>query len=132
MAILRLGRGYLAENIRSPIKEPPLRLPGQSSVAYHNQLREDRILFPIVLATVFAALAATEWTRYFYPSPPHPWLYTVIALGVIGYAAWRVLRVMPELRQLRQAIDGERAVGQCAAAGGHMREAARYSQSPAR
>ena len=64
------------------------------------------------MASLFVALAAHEWYRSWRPTPPAPWTYSVIALAAVAYAAWKFMRVRPQLRKLRQAIDGERAVGQ--------------------
>jgi hypothetical protein len=97
---------------KSPLKGRPLRNPGQSVQEQGDELRDDRILQPVLLALVLTIMAGMEWWRYYFSVPPAPWLYSAIALGAMAYAAWQWRRTMPQIRQLRQARDGERAVGQ--------------------
>ncbi|MEP7283887.1 MAG: nuclease-related domain-containing protein [Rubrivivax sp.] len=102
----------MSEPLRSPIKDKPLRSPGQSLDEERGRLWEDKIENWALLALVMLVLAAMEWYRYFRPTPPEPWLVSVIALGLVGFAAFRFLRLRPKMRELRQGAEGERAVGQ--------------------
>ena len=61
---------------------------------------------------VMISLTGLEWWRYFNPSPPTPILYSIMLVGVMLYAVWTIWRVIPTLRQLRLASEGEKAVGQ--------------------
>lgn len=97
---------------RSPLTDPPLRTPGQSLVQQYNELLDDRVVVAVILPITLTCLAAMEWIRYFSAIPPFPWLLTFLAAGAIGWFAWRLSRTLPQLRQLRLAISGERAVGQ--------------------
>lgn len=100
------------KNDKSPIKDKPLRNPGQS---IHNE-RID-ILFdkipPLVTACVLAwVFMATEWVRYFFPVLPHPWIASIIFIIVIGYVAWKIFKLTPKIKALKLAEEGEKAVGQ--------------------
>ena len=97
---------------RSPLKDPPLRLPGQSLVEERERLIEDKLLFPMLVALLLVIMAGLEWWRYLMPQPPHPWLWMAIAAAGLAWCVWRVRRVLPILKQLRQGIEGERSVGQ--------------------
>jgi hypothetical protein len=97
---------------RSPLKAPPLRSPGQSVEEQRFNLIYDKVLTPSILAWVLTILAGVEWARYHYKLPPNPLAYFVGALLGIGYAAFQIWRVWPQLQQLRQARDGEKVVGQ--------------------
>jgi hypothetical protein len=97
---------------RSPLKDSPLRNPGQSVDEQQFDLAYDKVLGPFLAAMLVVLLAALEWWRHFTGVPPQPWLYTVIAIAVSGYSAWQVYRVWPQVRALRLAREGERAVGQ--------------------
>lgn len=99
-------------NERSPIKDKPLRTPGQSLEEQMREQFESRLLLPFVLAFLFVAIAALEWHRYFFDWPPSPILMTVIAVSVISFVVMRFFSVRRELRKLRQDADGEKAVGQ--------------------
>ncbi len=67
------------EKTRSPIKDKPLRTPGQSLREERNRLWEDRIEPWAMLAIFFSAMAALEWFRHYLKSPPMPWLFTAVA-----------------------------------------------------
>jgi nuclease-like protein len=97
---------------RSPLKGKPLRSPGQSLQEQRDDLVHDRLLGPLITALVLIILAGMEWIRYLAPAKPQPLFYSLVAFGGIAYAAIRWWRVWPELKSLRLAIDGERAVGQ--------------------
>lgn len=96
---------------RSPLKAKPLRNPGQS-IEEQRQALVDKAAEPVLMAGFLTIMALLEWYRYYVPRPPSPILYSVVAVAGIGYAAFRVRRLLPKARALRQAIDGERAVGQ--------------------
>ena len=97
---------------RSPIKDRPLRKPGQSLEEQLDELASDKITQPMVIALLLVVLAGVEWSRYYFPQNPSPKLYTFGALVGVGYVAFQIWRVWPRLRALKQGRDGEKAVGQ--------------------
>lgn len=97
---------------KSPIKDKPLRLPGQSLDRRRADLLDDRLMAPMLLAGFMVVTAGMEWWRYFNPRPFNPLVYTFFAVLTVLYAAWQVWRTAPVLKQLRQASEGEKAVGQ--------------------
>lgn len=97
---------------RSPIKDKPLRSPGQSIEEQIRERFENKLGIPLVLAIFATVLAVVEWYRYFADIPPSPKLMTAIALLAIAYVTFRFFPLRRELRQLRQGADGEKAVGQ--------------------
>lgn len=97
---------------RSPIKDKPLRLPGQSIAEEREELIEDAVGQPLILALFFVLLAAMEWWRLYSNMKPNPLVFTLAGVMAIAYAVFRIWRVIPKLRALRQAGEGERAVGQ--------------------
>jgi hypothetical protein len=97
---------------RSPLKDRPLRNPGQSVEAQRNDLLYDKFLAPVLMATMLVLLAGFEWWRYFFPSPATPYCFTFMAAVGIGYAAFLIMRAKPQLNALTQARDGEKVVGQ--------------------
>lgn len=102
----------MADNNRSPLKDKPLRLPGQSVAEQREDLVEDAVGQPLILALFFVLIAALEWWRFYKDMKPNPVLFTGAAIVVVIYATFRIWRALPRLRNLRQALEGERAVGQ--------------------
>lgn len=97
---------------RSPLKDKPLRNPGQSVREQRFDLFYDKLLAPALLAMLLLYWTISEWWRYLYPSPPSPWIATFSLVVVALYAGWSITRTWPKLKALRQAEDGEKAVGQ--------------------
>jgi len=95
----------------SPLKDPPLRNPGQSLDAEIDDLRLD-MLQPFLVATMLVALSAMEWLRSYRNDPPHPIFFSLLAIGGIAYAVIRTQRYLVRLRRLKLGRDGEKAVGQ--------------------
>ena len=102
----------MPEPTRSPIKDKPLRLPGQSLQEERAGLWDDKLEPWLILTLFFVMLAFWEWLRFFFPTRVSPWFYTFVAMCAVAFASWRVWRLRPRLRALRQGIDGEKAVGQ--------------------
>lgn len=97
---------------RSPIKEPPLRAPGQSLDERRLDILLDRLLFPSVTALFLTVFWLYDLWRSYHDVPPMPWISGILALAAIAYAAWQLRRALPSVRRLRLALDGERSVGQ--------------------
>ena len=95
----------------SPLKDRPLRNPGQTLDGQIDDLTTD-MLGPILMATMFVALSAMEWFRWYRDDRPHPVLFSLLAgLGIL-YAIFRTRRSWTRLQSLKLGRDGERAVGQ--------------------
>ena len=97
---------------RSPLKGKPLRLPGQSVDEARLALVERMFERPALLSIVLVVLAFMEWYRHFFKLPTSPVLYTAVAAISLAFTAWRFYRMLPQVRQLRQATEGEKVVGQ--------------------
>jgi hypothetical protein len=97
---------------RSPLKAKPLRVAGQSVDEQRDKLLSDVYEQWALVALFMVLMAGMEWYRYALDMKPSPWTFTVAALAMSAFAAWRIKRVMPLVRNLKQARDGERAVGQ--------------------
>lgn len=99
-------------NNRSPLKDKPLRNPGQSVRDQRIALIFDKLLGPMAVALMFLYWALMDWIHYFLPTPPKPWMSSVFASLAVVYTAWQFSRNLPKVRMLRLAEDGEKAVGQ--------------------
>jgi len=104
--------GSRASDRRSPLKQQPLRVPGESLAEERNRILYDRVL-PYVMLAIFVILyAGLQWWELFTKSPPQPGVATFFAVCAVAYATYRTLKVRPQLRALRLGMDGEKAVGQ--------------------
>jgi hypothetical protein len=99
-------------NRRSPLKDRPLRNPGQSLDEQIRDLTSDYALGPLVFALLIVFITAIEWLKYYRFLPPSPFLYLLIAVPAVGYALFRFFRVRQDLKALRLGRDGEKNVGQ--------------------
>jgi hypothetical protein len=96
---------------RSPLKDRPLRVAGQSlDEQIHHVVSEG--VAPLITIAVFAiAVTAFEWVRWFHPFT-NPIAVTVAAAGIVGWACWRIRDTRRQVRNLTLGRDGERAVGE--------------------
>jgi len=99
-------------NSRSPLKDKPLRNPGQSVRRARLDIVFDQLMAPLLVLMVILTWAMVEWARYLVPLKSAPWLQSVVALGTLAYFGFQLRRYWPQLRALQLAEDGEKAVGQ--------------------
>jgi hypothetical protein len=97
---------------RSPLKDKPLRNPGQSLEKEIDRIIYEEAMMRVMLASVAMVMAALEWYRYLNEVPPAPWIYTILAILVVAYAAWYLFKVIKKVKNLRLGMEGEKAVGQ--------------------
>jgi hypothetical protein len=96
----------------SPLKDRPLRNPGQSLEAQLDDLRDRKILLPILTAGVLILLAGLEWFRWYRDTPPQPAIYSLFAIGYAIYVVVTIRRSWAHMQAIKLGRDGERAVGQ--------------------
>jgi hypothetical protein len=97
---------------KSPLKDPPLRNPGES-LGEEIQRVLDEDWMPYFLTTLlFCVFTALEWLRYFGTYPSSPWPVTAISALLMGYTAIRMIRMRPNIRNLKLGMEGEKVVGQ--------------------
>jgi hypothetical protein len=100
------------EEKKSPLTDRPLRNPGQSIDEAIDKLIDDKALSYIVASTFFIALSIMEWVRWYNNAPYSPILYSIMALLVTGFSAFKLVKIKKKLENLKLGRDGERAVGQ--------------------
>ncbi|NWG10077.1 MAG: hypothetical protein HXX80_07245 [Nitrososphaerales archaeon] len=69
---------------KSPLKEPLLRLPGQSIDEQIHRLFNEKLLDSILVALVFFLLASFSWIQTLSQSPLNPWIISFVAAPVIA------------------------------------------------
>lgn len=96
---------------RSPLKEPPPRVAGQSVDEELNRFLDEEIM-PWVILGMFAVIyAAFEWVRWLADFHPHPAIVTVVAALFAAFCLARALSHRKRIRAIKQGRDGERQVG---------------------
>lgn len=97
---------------RSPLKDPPLRNPGQSLDEEMHTFFDDQATLPFMVVLGLWTVTLVEWFGYWRTAPRQPWIFTVFALAATIWLIWRLVKVRKKMRQLKLGRDGERVVGQ--------------------
>ncbi|MCP4975523.1 MAG: NERD domain-containing protein [Maribacter sp.] len=98
--------------MKSPIKDRPLRNPGQSldwrilDVVMDRQIKYVTYGLAVCLALVF------NWAYYFSRKPFPPVWFTLFGLLFLVYCYYKIRAATKEIEPLTQGRDGEKAVGQ--------------------
>ena len=102
----------LPKERRSPLKQKPLRNPGESVQLERQRLIEDEWIPYVFLAVMAAVVALFEWVRWYAKTPPQPVALSVVALLAVTSCTYKFFSVRKRNRALRLGEEGEKAVGQ--------------------
>lgn len=102
----------MKQKTKSPLKDKPLRNPGQSIDESIDKLINDEALKYIIISTFCIVLAITEWWRWYANLPYSPGIYTAIAIMATAYSSVKLVKAKKQLINLKLGRDGERVVGQ--------------------
>lgn len=98
--------------LKSPLKAKPHRYAGQSlDDEIDNQVIRG-FLHYYLISGMLLIMAGLEWFRSINNTPPTPWFYTIAAVISIGVTVFMGIRTKGKIKRLKQARDGERAIGQ--------------------
>jgi hypothetical protein len=97
---------------RSPLKDRPLRLPGQSVQDEIDDILDDEFLHAILIATVFIIIAMYDWIYALFNAPRNPWVTTLICCIALGYSINKGYRAYKKILPLKLGRDGERIVAE--------------------
>ncbi len=98
--------------MKSPIKDKPLKNPGESLDNKIIDLVFDEVLKYYTMSILLVVMAMMEWIRWYSKTPPSPWLYSFMALIAVLFTTVKIIRANKRLKILKQGRDGEKAVGQ--------------------
>jgi hypothetical protein len=96
----------------SPLKARPLRNPGQGLDEELQRLWDDKGTPYFWFPAVFLLVAALEWFSYLTNRPRQPVVYSIAAVVLVAFGAFRLWQLRKRFRQIKLGRDGERAVGQ--------------------
>jgi Nuclease-related domain len=97
---------------QSPLKEKPLRLPGESVDDEIVHLRENALADHLFFAGGVFLLMFMEWFGYLTNSGRHPWAFTLLAAVTFAYIAPRIWKLKKKVWDLKLGRDGERIVAE--------------------
>lgn len=97
---------------RSPLKNPPLRNPGESLQNEFDKLMDDKALLYIMLLVWTPVLAVWEWIRYWTHQTPHPIAFSIIAIPAVIFSWIGLCRLRIRLRNISRGLEAEKSVGQ--------------------
>jgi len=97
---------------QSPLKDKPLRNPGQSLDEELDRLISEEGLLWINTIVISLLLVLLEWWRWYSKSEPNPVAITIFVLPVIGFSFLKLFHITQQAKRLKMARDGEKAVGQ--------------------
>jgi len=101
------------QKTKSPIKNLPVHVSGQSLDKQIQRVWDDKIMEPLVIAFMLCVLAFMEWYRLLmHISKPMPILYTLMALFGIWWAYRKIRKAKLDVNNMELGLTGERAVGQ--------------------
>src|ERR1700733_11463423 len=102
----------MAQSKTSPLKDPPLNVPGQSGDRRLQEFLDDHFVLPMLFVIGLTLVSIWEWFAYTRHIPRQPMLSSIaVVAALIGVAMYWRYR-WSELQRLKLGRDGERAVGQ--------------------
>lgn len=104
--------GKKHEEKRSPLRQQPLRNPGQSTGDRLNNMIFEKVGIWATIAAFALFLTTIEWIRWCFNVSPQPIIFSVIAVAIIIFAIWRIRKVPKSAKPLALGRDGEIVVGQ--------------------
>jgi len=97
---------------RSPLKAKPVRTPGQSLQEARIDLFFDKLVYPLTFTFGLFVMAYMKWHEELTGFSSSPWLWTVMFAASFAFLSYRMISLLPYVKNLRRAEEGEKAVGQ--------------------
>lgn len=95
----------------SPLKNRPLRSPGQSLDEKMRDIVYDLISY-ISMILIFFVVALIEWMDKIFNKPPSPIIWTIVAVIVLAYFIPKIIKLWKKFKNIRLGREGEKIVGQ--------------------
>jgi hypothetical protein len=96
----------------SPLKDNPLRNPGQSLDEELDRLISEEGMLWITTIVISIGLFLLEWWRWYSKAPPNPVAIAIVAILFTGFSVFKLVGIAQRAKRLKMARDGEKAVGQ--------------------
>lgn len=95
---------------RSPLRFPPLRVPGQSldeEIACLLEKFNERF----VLGLLIISLTIFEWIKWWTNFQPNLWFLSLVTIPALIFIVWTIVKYRREIASRKLGRDGERTVG---------------------
>lgn len=103
----------MKQQTKSPLKDNPLRSPGQSLDEAIQKMMDDKVTSYLFMPLIMILLTGWTWLQWYQIMKiPNPIVFSFFTIGICIYSFFKILKVKKHLRALRLGRDGERAVGQ--------------------
>jgi hypothetical protein len=104
---------FMKKHTKSPLKDRPLRIPGQSLNEEIQNILDDELTTISLLPLFLIVLTTYDWLLWYQVIKlPNPIQFTVVTIVILFYSIYRFIKLRKRLRSVRLGMDGERAVGQ--------------------
>jgi len=97
---------------KDPILLDPLPNPGESLERMLDDAIIDRVMQWCLMGAFVLMLVAYEWSISLFRLPRSPAMMTIVAVPVIGFCGWKLLKAISDLKHMKLGLRGEKAVGQ--------------------
>jgi len=96
----------------SPLKDSPFRNPGQSLQEKIDNIFDGKVIKFIIAPVLFIYAVGMTWWYKHTNEVPNPILLIIMASGITIYSILRIYTLRKQVKKLKQARDGKKAVGQ--------------------
>ncbi len=100
------------QTTRSPLKAKPVRTPGQSLQQARIDLFFDKLILPFTITLVLFIMTLIKWYEEWSGMQTSPWSWSILFAAALLFLGYRLLKLIPHVKKLRFAEEGEKIVGQ--------------------
>jgi hypothetical protein len=102
----------MKNNKKSPLKEQPLHVAGQSlDEKIHNYISDNASMLLLVPALLIV-MTTTAWLTFVFPSKYFPIVISIVTLVVIIYCTYRIIILRKKIKSLVLGRNGEKIVAE--------------------
>lgn len=96
----------------SPLKDRPLRNPGESLDRRLIDIFIEKVAFHITLAFTFTFFLGNLWWIWYKQEIPNPITVSIVLVPVVLFCVFKIFKAIKETKNIKLGRDGEKAVGQ--------------------
>ncbi len=97
---------------RSPLKQKPLRVPGQSTDEEISRLEYDELAWYLSLSLMITVITISTWLTWLAKEPSNPTLISIMCVIIVSYSTFRIIKARKKIKLLKLGRNGERMVAE--------------------